>query len=384
MFTENSPNAEESTDIRTDLFGSFHPTNSQRYSRYSSASIDIDTTTKVANIIRPSADAENGGDKILDHSPNITNTYQWKTVHDTAARTCCGSNWVREFSDGTNNWSKNRLNIDPANFKCLNYKSALYLTEEPNAYNVSSQNLDYDRSYMCRDSSGATGGCIQNSIPPIDDFSTIRPRLNTLNTGAIEYKQTFNSNNEKMDDLWSANPWSFDKLKDLFDPNPDANLILDWENADNDIERKNLITRLPSYITFDNINSTLDIAISLTDLTNTNQRINCVNNNAANTNFNCGAGGHGGLCGPTDSWTSGTCSASANNTCCFSYDPSSRSLRVGYSNASRIAANYETENYDMQISWTPVGTLSWERRKALALAVDDQSVIAFVLAITSL
>ncbi len=382
MYTEDSPNATESTGLSTHIFGGLNPTEPTRYSRYSTVDSSINLVTGASNLTRPSANADNGGDKTLDNSPNITDILQWKTVHDTAAKTCCGSNWVREFEDGTNDWSRNRLNIDPNDLKCLNYRSGIYLSENAEAYNLTQAQLDFDKPFMCRAGSLEEGGCIQQGITAIEDFFVERPRLNRTFLGFT----LFNSDSSIMDDLWTTNLYSYDILIPYTGENSVATdtFVLDWSNEDNDIEKKNLITRLPSYMTFDPdlTGTTADgdiftfLRVELPSLTSPGAVIECVNNSAANTNFDCTAAGHGGICGPLDSWTSGVCDGAANNKCCYSYDKDTRSIRVGYSNDSRVAANFEKDDLGLQIKWVPVGTLAWEIIKNPGgLSVDNASIL---------
>ena len=52
--------------------------------------------------------------------------FQWRTIHETGRRSCCGGGFVRKFADGTNDWRiRDRLNITPRDFTCLNYRNEL-------------------------------------------------------------------------------------------------------------------------------------------------------------------------------------------------------------------------------------------------------------------
>ena len=91
------------------------PTRNGRYSRYGK-----DERTSASDKI-PRIEKDN----------DIINTFlvtnekpQWKIFQETGRNTCCGNGFVRKFADGTNNWSnRNRLNIPPESFTCLNYRN---------------------------------------------------------------------------------------------------------------------------------------------------------------------------------------------------------------------------------------------------------------------
>ncbi|OUR99967.1 hypothetical protein A9Q84_02745 [Halobacteriovorax marinus] len=102
--------------------------------------------------------------------------YQWKTIDETAQRTCCGRGWVRKFADGTNDWSnRNRLSISPTEFSCLNTRSKLQFTTSPQAdLAVRTQNYFGEFSKVCQ-SPADNGGCIQAPITKSSAFEVLEP-----------------------------------------------------------------------------------------------------------------------------------------------------------------------------------------------------------------
>ena len=62
----------------------------------------------------------------FDNPPHLPSTYQWRTIHYTASKSCCGGGWIRKFTDGTHDWTnRNRITFDVENFKCINYSDTL-------------------------------------------------------------------------------------------------------------------------------------------------------------------------------------------------------------------------------------------------------------------
>ena len=110
-------------------------------------------------------------------------SFQWKAIHDTAKKTCCGSGWIRKFSDGTNVWpSYSKININPTNFKCLNYQNELALLEKSElpGFNLTSRMLS-QQDMLCENPS--IGGCIET---PIRTASLFEVRVPIPITTAIE------------------------------------------------------------------------------------------------------------------------------------------------------------------------------------------------------
>lgn len=406
MYTEDSPNAEESIDLNTSAYGALNPIDSNRYSRYSVVDSTIDSFTKKSNIIRPSANTrDSDGNKVIDNSINITNANQWKTIHSAASRTCCGGTWVRKFEDGTNNWSINRLNFNPANFSCLNYRSALALTDNPEAYDPDPTNplstfnsqLDKDKIDFCFDPSQTASGCAQHDIDGISSFTVItKPTLNTqVGNDAIQF---LSSSLLTMDGEWINNPFTFG----FFVPYSGFNIsdndfksrgyVLPWSDDDDpsNITRKNLITRIPTFVSFDNIS---DLKIRLTDPNPTanpfpdpgplgleEDEILC---SPANISY-AGAPFNAGIDDEDADWhddgVNYACPDAGVGTrnCCYLYDPLTRVLRVGLSNADKQdAANYDNKDSELRINFVPVGTLEYEGSKAAATTVADPAMLDY-------
>ena len=114
----------------------------------------------------------------MSNSP-VPVAFQWSTFHETGKRSCCGGGWIRKFADGGHDWTvQNRLNIDPTDFKCLNYSSELYksniLASSPDSnYNTLDQRYGEDLSLFCSDTDGITGSCIQRRFS--NSFNTKTP-----------------------------------------------------------------------------------------------------------------------------------------------------------------------------------------------------------------
>lgn len=400
MYTEDSPNAEESQGLTTHIFGSLNPTSATRYSRYSSADATVNSVTKESNLIRPTANTDDfDGNGILDNTTNITNLLQWKTIHSAASKTCCGGGWVREFEDGTNDWSvTNRLNISLSNFQCLNYRSELYRTEDAASLGLSQNILDKEKVDYCGDPSVNSendtheSGCIQHSIAPITTIGSItKPRLNlSTATGLIS------TNPDYMNSIWDDNLYSYSQLQDAMDGT--FNPFLDWDNDDpQEVVKKFMKVYVPSYITFDTIST--DITVEMTDPTNDSGTANltCTEVVPDGNDYTCssttgGTDENGGLCwaqiagtptAPTSLWDAGKCAGP--NACCYTYNPSTRILSVGYSDDLwQDPNNYGKFDMFLTLSgWNPIGTLGGEQwytsnttRFPTTPLVDDASAIA--------
>lgn len=294
MFTEDSPRAIESTGIDTSTYGSLHPTAVDRYSRYSVVEASINAITLKSNLIRPSAfssDADNN--KTIDRAVNITNENQWKTIHKTAAKTCCGGSWIRKFEDGSNNWNQNRSNLNTNNFKCLNYRSALYLTEDAPAYGLKQFELENERRNFCFDgrtevTNDRVGGCIQHTpIPSPSAYRTFgainnielvtKPRFDETSI-PMRLSSSFNTMAALGNFNWNRNVFAYYPMTPLSGAPFDSNngYVLSWSDAPNaasttnqdDIDRGSesnfMASKLPSFITFNQVE---DLKITLTDPT---------------------------------------------------------------------------------------------------------------------
>jgi hypothetical protein len=159
------------------------PTTLGRYSRYSVVEHDnsassyapsIPGTTPTPVFNTPKVEYQTVG-----HDALITNSrYQWKTMNETAQRTCCGRGWVRKFADGTNDWTKrDRLSINPVDFACLNTKSNLPFVSDPESeLDLSSGTYYSEYSRLCA-APADNNGCIQNPIIKSEAFEIIPPSI---------------------------------------------------------------------------------------------------------------------------------------------------------------------------------------------------------------
>ncbi|MAZ48172.1 MAG: hypothetical protein CME65_06395 [Halobacteriovoraceae bacterium] len=400
MFTEDSPNAEESIGLTSHIFGALNPTSPSRYSRYSSADATVNATTGESNLIRPSANTDDiDGNGTLDNTVNITNILQWTTIHSTASKTCCGGGWVREFDQGGNDWSQvNRLNISLSNFQCLNYRSELYRTEEAELLGLNQAILDKEKADYCGDpsvnSSSDTheAGCIQHSISPITTIGAItKPSLNSSLTAS----GFITTDEDTMSGIWDSNLYTYSQLQDAMDGQ--FNPTLDWENNSVDeAEKKYFKIFMPSYITFDDIGS--ELTIQMTDPSNASGTANLTCSRLIPATTDCagfvsGGSENAGMCfshgagvpdfGGGETINDGSCVGP--NACCYTYDEDRRVLSASYSN-DVYADSTLFENFDMHLSisgWAPIGTLAGEQwyinnatRFSSVPGVSDETALA--------
>jgi len=167
--SSNNPGAE----LTVTRYPQNGPSAAGRYSRYSIVTAQDNNNAALTSAIIT--------DTALHQAPIVATStapkaYQWKTINDTAQRTCCGRGWVRKFADGTNDWSNSsRLNINPNEFNCLNTQSKLQFTNDPEAdLLVNSENYYGDFAKLCQ-SPADNGGCIQKPIIKSNEFEVIGP-----------------------------------------------------------------------------------------------------------------------------------------------------------------------------------------------------------------
>ena len=365
LYTEDSPNAPESNGLRTDVYGGFQPNNPKRYSRYVSSLPQVNDTSlegesSVLYTSRVSAKRPNDP-SLAAGDPTILTKNQWKNIHDSAARTCCGGSWVRKFADGTNDWSRNRLNMDVSNFKCLNYKTPLMLTDDPSAYYLSDSELSKDRVNFCVDSGLNAAGCAQNNIAGISDFTTKQPILNTI-SGWMR----IDTDPEVMKNLWDDNEWSFMQLLSL-DSHPDApyfNWTMPREDVvDEQMARQTIFTRIPAFIPFQDIS---DIRIDM-ESPSSNSELHAPGGSCTRLvpplGYNCAVNSNAwyGACEPTGTtWTS-PASATPENECYYMYDDATRRLKVLYhQTVIDDDTYYDNKAHSLIIEFRAPGTLAWE------------------------
>ena len=157
------------SNLDTAKFAAENPTASNRYSRYTISKEAQSDTTKIPKI-----------NVLGANTPVQPEPEQWKVINETGSKTCCGGGWIRKFADGTHDWKiKNRLNIDTANFSCLNFRSPL---PEPSYNSFASDfvnQISYQREYDKFCKAPGENGCFQ--IPfVLDDivgYSITPPKL---------------------------------------------------------------------------------------------------------------------------------------------------------------------------------------------------------------
>ena len=199
MYTETaspkvSPSISDSFGINANPFKTFGsitddvtPSTLGRYSRYS-----VVEHTNSPSSYAPSVEGALGTfgtDEVFNtpkvdyqsvgHDALVTNSrYQWKTMNETAQRTCCGRGWVRKFADGTNDWTKrDRLSINPIDFACLNTKSSQpFITDPETELDLSSGTYFSEYSRLCA-APADNNGCIQNPILKSTAFEIIPPSV---------------------------------------------------------------------------------------------------------------------------------------------------------------------------------------------------------------
>ncbi|MEX1099526.1 MAG: hypothetical protein WEB87_03825, partial [Bacteriovoracaceae bacterium] len=328
-----------------------------------------------------------------DNDPNILDSNQWKLIHDTGARTCAGGNWIRKFADGTNDWSRQRLKLDVSNFKCLNYRTPLLLTEEPSAYFFTEEDaeadtiLKQDLINFCVDSGLSAAGCAQfvssfdgngDGIGQIEDFITKTPP--SLNKTVTRMK--IDSDPEVMNDndLWSQNRWAFMQFLS-YDEHPDPP-YLNWtmshddlENSDFQAAKQIIVTRMPSFIPFKEIEHIrIDMenpkkgknGEGLHDPAGSCKRLTPASYTCSDANA------WYGLCESTNvSWNDpgGHC----DDSCCYMYDDSTRMLKVAYpQDVIDSESSYGEKAHSLIVEFTAPGTLRWEQTHTPALAGGDE------------
>lgn len=315
---------------------------------------------------------------------NVETPNQWKTLDDANSQTCCGGGWMRKFSDGTLNWGKrDRLQIDPSNFRCLNYLTPLVTMENPfNLYGFTRALLDAENDKYCFDPNGTEGNCAQIAVAqgsyPSDIYATTDNDLTCANNKeyAIGASTGFSSpilsrfstlgeevpwNGAGEPNQFSINGTPFPaNLFSLFPPESgdfNPNIEMDFSIAAADGGRKNINIFIPSYVG--------DLALNAVGTTSPNvvmQRRDR-DNVAQDPPPACYRLADIPLTDHTDDNNYG-CPSS----CCFSYDSSSRRLKAIVNRTSAFflqtagappaAITDETEagRYGLLISFQAPGT----------------------------
>lgn len=276
--------------------------NAKRYSRLTSVE-------ELGAVNRPllSANTTRNNAGVLTSASNIEVANQWKTLREANSETCCGGGWIRKFSDGGNDWTqKNRLYFDAANFSCLNSRHQILTAPESLAafYNsvADVRNLiNRDYSEYCQDISATDGGCAQYSFasnstdegaPAHDPYGVIS--VNTLNG-------TFGGSNTD----FIFTPFSGDAHQGV-------TMVY---NSTTSGARRNINIRIPSFIPRVSFDTSYAIGANgantngISIITST-QSLACVKQDTLS---------------PTSHTDASSCAA---GNCCYSFDSSSRILKV--------------------------------------------------------
>jgi hypothetical protein len=186
-----------------------------RYSRYEivaplTAKSTADTSPQGLRFERPHFD------KSFAPQPD----FQWRTIHETGRRTCCGSGFIRKFADGTHDWRvRDRLKLNPANFACLNMRNDLpliesqpgleadYLAADTVGTGLFSQKINYenDVDFMCYTPFDGTNpnntdfgkgrGCASIPFAETEGFNIVRPAAYADTASSRVTVQFFPQNN---------------------------------------------------------------------------------------------------------------------------------------------------------------------------------------------
>ncbi|MBF0205385.1 MAG: hypothetical protein HQK53_00705 [Oligoflexia bacterium] len=141
--------------------------------------------------------------------------YQWKTVHDTAAKTCC-SGWVRAFADGTHNWlgASGKLSFDINNFACINFRNPIF-DDQYKSESISDQTWSQEKAHYCEDR--VNWGCIhymqgKSGMKDSVSYSSDRGGIaKSTKDVPIVFPQPLS--NEWASTDWSNRVWSRDSLR---------------------------------------------------------------------------------------------------------------------------------------------------------------------------
>jgi hypothetical protein len=318
MYTANTSGDSDTTGLQPLAFGGYNPKFDKKYSRYSN--LEFDTYNQAGGVIY--ATNTLGSSKAYgtpDASSPFT-PYQWRTINDSGSKTCCGGGWIRKFADGTNDWTKNRLNLDVNNFKCLNYRTHMLDDLDStyiswiNSFDPSFQ-LDLwsqDTGEFCKDSKkgeDATTSCAQY---PISDSSTaysaVAPVGDEWTAPALNIWQRAELNTINFEK--STLDWVFYNAKSADNVNLN---YLDWSAHPTNHKRNNIRITIPSYMTLhpDNIGAS-QTTVRFVEKDNPTNNHNCTymganSGNAPTTELHYDGSG-------------ATCNPGAGPNCCWYFD----------------------------------------------------------------
>lgn len=309
-----------------------NPNSPVRYSRFATVE-DITDISKRVPLTAYQTRITSGSSSLgLVNSTNVMSEKQWPTLNEANSETCCGGGWIRKFSDGTTDWTRrDRVVLDVNNFRCLNSRNVLLTNplaaaaQYPGTPTVA-QLVSQDFVNYCVDPSGTVGSCAQYSfstgaasLPQNDPYGFIR--INTI-------RPNFRTPNSQLDYYFT--PKSGDS---------DAAVTIDYSNTSL-LARKNIQIKFPSYIPkdFDNryadnvtnpngsgllntspVTTAMQVRMVLED----GSSLQCVKDNTWNPTA------------ATQPYGANACGNPGNGCCYFSFNASTRVLRVGANDRAR-------------------------------------------------
>jgi hypothetical protein len=167
---------------------------------------------------------------------NVLTPNQWKTLTEANSESCCGGGWMRKFSDGTTDWTKNdRVSLDVSEFRCLNSRSVMLTrpAETISEYTLTNPQflVDDDEGFYCKDGTNTTGACAMYSF--LDSLTVTPPVADPfINVNVSTRVPTFGSAN----------------LDHYFSPNSADSNSLTVINYATTGGRRNIALKIPSYI----------------------------------------------------------------------------------------------------------------------------------------
>ncbi len=332
-YTSNLPNKVNTTsstdyeavsyNLKMTMAAGTAPNDSLRYSRL--AVVDgLGSASRPTLTAYQNRDATSG---VIDSSkPNVLNTTnQWKTLNEANSKNCCGGGWIRKFSDGGNDWSRNdRVYLDVTNFACINSRTVMLTkpTDVAIQYNNSPGDVQLlansDYGEYCKDlANGVKGLCAQY---PIEDTTNVMaPSI----VDVIVAPTGDNTTHLKTFGI------VFSSQKDyyFYPQSADGNkgIIVDNTNPNG---RRNIQIKIPSYITrsWDNrISSLADGLVATRD--DLQARVTMYEAANETVEGNCTKKTSLSLNSPTLSGA-GQCTLADSAHCCYSFDSSTRILKV--------------------------------------------------------
>lgn len=179
IYTPKSPQISFELDSQALPFIS--PQRTDRYSRF------LSTDTKITGDHLVNAD---GKIPLLEVLRGVAQNSQWKVIHETAKRTCCGGGWIRKFASGHHDWaSPNAPNFLAQNFQCLNYSSTLATfssNELKSLFGIPENIVNRERNLLCDEVSSPVR-CSQINFPLLTDTYENTPPSELTSTSTDQW-----------------------------------------------------------------------------------------------------------------------------------------------------------------------------------------------------